>query len=151
MSKRADAEVEAQQEEQARLADETIQPDRGAATDQQAVVADVTVVSNPSWGPAPLDPDVEIDSGMLQLAQFQGASGSERPHPIAQPHLTRLEDWLRDNHVGAPNRTSEGFYGPKTRELVALAYSKLLGVETSNGIVGPDLVAELQRRGAPVT
>jgi hypothetical protein len=124
--------------------------DLGAATAQQPVVVEQTVISVPSWGPKPPHPDESIELGMLQLAEFQGAGGSEVPHTIAQPHVERLEEQLKALNVTAHNRKSEGFYGPKTRELVATAYEKLLGVEGHPGVVGPDLIAELHRRGAPV-
>jgi hypothetical protein len=149
VSKAADQAVADVQEAAAEAAAETIPTDHGAATAQQPGVIEQTVISDPSWGPKEPAPDEVFELGMLQLAEFQGAGGSEVPHSIAQPHLNRFEEALKTEGVTSHNRKSEGFYGPKTRELVAAAYEKLLGVPDHPGVVGPDLIAELHRRGLP--
>lgn len=100
------------------------------------------VITPASWGPEE-NPDA-ISLGMLQLAEFYGTQGSE-PQPAAQAHLERLEDVLRSHGIGGAGRKSEGYYGPKTRELVQAAAKELLGTE-GNGVASGELLEALRRR-----
>ena len=110
----------------------------------------VEVVTPASWGPAPVDPKVAISVGQLGLAQFYGTQ-SQEPSP-AQPHVKRLEEWLRTNGaVGGSNRKGEGFYGPKTGDLVRAAYEKFLPDVDPSPLVGADLASALKANGAPIT
>lgn len=116
-----------------------------APAEEQEVLTSVTVSEEPSWGPTPPTNEA-VSFYQLQLAEFYG----DTPNAAAQPHLERLEDFLRSHAVGGSNRKSEGFYGPKTRELVQAATDKYLGAP-GNGSITPELVQALKVAGLEVT
>jgi peptidoglycan hydrolase-like protein with peptidoglycan-binding domain len=106
-----------------------------------------TILTYPHWGPPPVDENVAISFHQIQLSEFHG----EDPEPVSQGHLERFEDFLRSHAVGGSNRNSEGFYGPKTRELVDAAYQNYLGKPARDGRVDEDLWEALREAGAVVT
>lgn len=106
------------------------------------------VVTWPEWGPPPVDLSNAISVGQLELAQFYGTQNAEQSP--AQPHVKRLEDWLRSHAIGGSTRKSEGYYGLKTGKLVQAAYAELLPDAHPSTIVGADLAAALKAKGAPL-
>lgn len=103
------------------------------------------VVTYQNWGPVEPDPATSISLNQIQLAEFFG----DKPQPATQEHVTRLEDWLRSHAVGGSNRTPEGYFGDKTRELLTAANEKYTG--RSAPIVDEVLWQGLKAAGAPVT
>ena len=111
-----------------------------------APVVTEEVLTYPNWGPPAPDEAQVISLHQLQLAEFHG----EEPEPNSQAHLERFEEFLRSHAIGGSNRKSEGFYGPKTRELVDAAYQHYLGKD-GHGRVGADLIEALRQAGAVVS
>jgi hypothetical protein len=117
--------------------------DPPAAQDTQPVVEEVW----PTWGRDAVATSTISLSG-LQTAEFMGTQ-SLTAGPT-QADVTRLEDFLRSHAIGGTSRKSEGYYGPKTRDLVNDAYAALLPGVRSSGVVGPDLAVALRAKGAVV-
>lgn len=106
-----------------------------------------------TW-PAPFRPESEytISVQALETAAFYGQQTTE-PYPGGQVAVEALEDFLRSHAVGGSTRTSEGYYGSKTRALVNAAYRHYLPDlprEARNGLVSSQLAAALKAAGAPI-